>query len=145
VNRFAKLLIKDRHLQNYTSPFFLLNLLAITFFMGCTFASDDPELGLVEGTITLDGEPLANANVVFNPLRGKQSTGKTDSEGHYSLTYLRDTKGAVVGKHIVRISTWSEFTPKELVPPAYNRNSELSVNVKPGSNSFDFELRTDVN
>jgi hypothetical protein len=118
-------------------------LLAVALCFGCGSSSDGPDLGLVEGTVTLDGGSLANALVVFNPANGKQSNGQTDAEGHYSLTYLRDIKGAVVGKHGVIISTQSEFNPEELVPRGYNRSSALTANVEAGKNSFDFDLKSD--
>lgn len=64
----------------------------------------------------------------------------TDDEGHYVLTYLRDMKGAVLGKHRVSISTQSEFFPKEKVPSGYFRKGALAANVVAGTNSIDFQL-----
>jgi hypothetical protein len=42
----------------------------------------------VSGVVTLDGKPLANAMVLFQPIGdqgGVGSTAKTDSEGRYKL------------------------------------------------------------
>ncbi|MDR1484911.1 MAG: carboxypeptidase-like regulatory domain-containing protein [Planctomycetaceae bacterium] len=48
----------------------------------------------VDGTVTLDGVPIANANVIFAPLgNGNTAGGLTDASGKYKLT----TGGAPVG------------------------------------------------
>jgi hypothetical protein len=70
----------------------------------------------VSGRITLDSQPLANAAVTFQPVRtegkgnpGAGSGGFTDADGRYTLKVVgTEARGAVVGKHKVRIS---------LVPP----------------------------
>jgi len=129
-------------LRNHYLPLRLVLLLAIALCLGCTSGSNVPNLGLVEGIVTLDGKPLANAFVVFNPVKGKRSTGQTDAQGHYFLIYLRETKGAIVGNHSVSILTQSEFNPEELVPPVYNHRTILSADVEVGENSFDFDLKS---
>ncbi len=65
----------------------------------------------VSGTVTVDGEPIEGATVVFTPLAvAKDGTaiashGKTDSSGKYTLmTTVTEQSGAVVGKHNVTIS-----------------------------------------
>lgn len=108
---------------------------------GCT-TSDRPPLGLVTGIVTLDGAPLPNATLAFTPDGpGRTSLGTTDVEGRYSLIYLRDIQGANLGHHAVRITTASEENGgKELLPKKYHSKSELSADVKPGSNTIDFAL-----
>ena len=79
-------------------------LLILTCCLGCSGGSD-VELGKVTGLVTMNGEPLADAIVVFKPAEGNPSTGRTDSNGNYDLTYLGNSPGAIVGKHSVRITT----------------------------------------
>jgi hypothetical protein len=60
----------------------------------------------VEGSVTIDGAPLAQVMVQFIPDAGPgvtapASTGFTDAEGRYQLTYDRQKTGAAVGKHRV--------------------------------------------
>lgn len=115
---------------------------------GCGVAKDQPELGKVTGVVTLDGKPLADAIVEFRPEQGRPSSGLTDDEGHYSLVYLGDTQGALIGTHSVRISTeryatqpdGSTMPVPEKVPAKYHRLSELKEAVKSGKNQFNFEL-----
>lgn len=109
---------------------------------GCGSSDGRPELGRVEGTVTLDGAALPGATITFQPAQGKSSRGVTDAEGHYELVYLRDIKGAVVGSHTVTITTASEASPQEKLPARYNANTELKKEVAAGSNTIDFALES---
>jgi hypothetical protein len=90
-----------------------LKLLYLVLFpalaAGC---SGGPKLAPVSGVVTLDGKPYPNAVVSFQPIGGKGnenpgrgSMGLTDANGRFELLYENVQKGAVVGKHNVRIST----------------------------------------
>ena len=59
--------------------------------VGCS-GNGRPALGHVEGEVTLDNKPLANATVSFKPQTGKRSVGITNQGGHYELFYIRDIK-----------------------------------------------------
>jgi hypothetical protein len=81
--------------------------------------------------------------VVFEPQEGKVSRAFTDDLGQFELVYLRDIKGAVVGRHTVRITTNSEADPNERLPARYHVQSDLIRNVEPGGNTFRFELSSE--
>src|SRR4051794_11621485 len=61
------------------------------------------EFAEVEGTVTLDGAPLPEVEVVFVPdpergLGGNNATAYTDAQGHYRLRAVRDGRdGATLG------------------------------------------------
>lgn len=125
---------------------------ALMFAVGCSPTPEDqPEVGLVKGMVSLDGEAVPGATVDFAPESGRPSSGITDSEGRFELAYNPTTKGAKIGKHTVRISTHryienadgTTTEQKEIVPEKYNVNSTLSVEVKPGENDFPFSLDKD--
>lgn len=132
--------------------------------LGCS-PSDQPELGQVTGMVTLDGKPLPGVAIVFQPDNGRPARGKTDVNGKYELTYIRQTKGTKIGPNRVEIAPSEEGegevaeqaetsdkesapTPtrtksgKPLVPARYNVQTELKVEVKPGANTFDFQLKS---
>lgn len=115
--------------------------IAITMANGCGHSSR-PEVVPVSGVVTLDGAPLPKATVVFIPREPglKPSRAITDDAGHFELTYLREIKGAVPGQHEVRVSTRTEHQPQERVPSRYNSESELTVTVEDGGDSFEFDL-----
>ncbi len=118
-----------------------LAVLGMLFLAGCS-RGDRPSLGLVSGTVTLDGKPLAGARVIFEPVEGgRASTSTTDSRGRYELIYIRTDKGAKVGPHNVRIFAGNaDLGRAEVVPPRYNLQTTLRVEVKPGENERNFEL-----
>jgi len=111
--------------------------------LGCS-RSQQPPLGLVSGTVRLDGQALANATVRFTPAGpGRTSEGTTDADGHYELRYLRAIPGANIDQHIVRITTASEANGgRELLPPRYHARSQLEARVVSGTNDLDFDLRS---
>ncbi len=80
------------------------SVLLLSTMWGCGGGVELPELGTVEGTITLDGSPLAGAVVEFVPDDGgRSSSAATDKAGHYSLRYSAEAAGAVLGKHNVLV------------------------------------------
>jgi hypothetical protein len=86
----------------FSLPVTLLCVLVLSV-IGCG-RSDIPELGTVSGVVTMNNEPLPNAIVNFSPqAAGRPSTAETDADGRYSLLYLTDIEGAVVGQHSVTI------------------------------------------
>lgn len=137
----------------------LLALLVITTGCGDSKFTFAP----IEGRVTLDGQPVTNARVVFMPQSrtddgeaGPYSGGETDADGHYSLASTDETPraGAVVGPHRVVISTKrSHRHPTELdtevidspetIPAVYTnyRLTPLTFDVPAGgSTSADFSL-----
>jgi hypothetical protein len=56
---------------------------------GCGDATNTLDTEYVEGVVTLDGEPVADATVTFVPVeegQGAPATGMTDQQGVYTLT-----------------------------------------------------------
>ncbi len=116
-------------------------VVCLLLLSGCS-RSDRPPLGMVSGVVTLDGKPLANARVIFEPTEGgRASTGLTNAKGEYELIYIRQDKGAKLGPHRVRVSVTNPDAAKaELLPGRYNAQTTLRADVKPGHNKIDFPL-----
>jgi hypothetical protein len=122
------------------SPTVGLTLLFVAL-AGC--GSDGPQMAPVRGRVTLDGQPLPEASVVFQAPGTAPSGGYTDKSGNYELIYKRGVKGALIGMHRVTIleNTQRTLGPQR-VPARYNHQSELEREVKPGDNEINFELTT---
>ncbi len=133
----------------------LLLLLAALLTAGCGGADED--LASVEGRITLNGEPLADARVEFDPITeeadfgkstGSSSMAMTDANGRYTLQYTAEHDGALVGKHTVRITTrrmtvdpdGKENLVPERLPPECHVASTIVKEVEPGSNTINIDL-----
>jgi hypothetical protein len=118
-------------------------------------------LGLVDvhGTVTLDREPLAGVQVVFEAADRTYSSGRTDASGRYQLMFNSEKSGVVPGVKTVRIRTAgaadeeesaaregeeaaAASTP-ETVPACYNAKSQLQVTVEGSSQTFNFDLTSD--
>ncbi len=127
------------------------SLLGLLLLWGCGASSETPEVGGVQGVVTVKGAPLPNAIVTFTPEdKGRPSSGQTDTDGSYELLYTVDTKGARIGKHIVRIQLVQEDnadsaegdTPRGAATglPAAATDGSLVKEVAAGRNTINIEL-----
>ena len=111
--------------------------LLLVIASGC---SRGPVVGQVEGTVLVDGKPVAGLKVFYYPPEGRPSRTVTDSAGHYKLKWKPDVGGALVGQHKVVISTITEQDRVERLPARYNSATELTADVQAGNNEIDFSL-----
>jgi len=131
----------------------LVAAIALAALLGC--GQKGPRLVPVTGTVTLDGQPVADAGVLFMPVEGgPPASGTTDQQGRFRLRTV-NREGAVAGKHRVAV-TKSETTgvgdfgavgPEGIkviwhVPEKYSRpqTSGLEATVDDGGGEFTFEL-----
>jgi hypothetical protein len=128
--------------------------LVLFLLAGCS--TGPYQVAPVSGRVTLNGQPLSHAAVTFQPLSsgsnnnpGPGSGGFTDADGRYTLKLIgTETLGAVVGKHMVRITrvpqdSSADDRPKRFkdLPAKYNKKTQLEFAVPPGgTGSADFEL-----
>jgi hypothetical protein len=125
-----------------------------------------PTYAPVSGTVTLDGKPYGDAVVVFlpkatpgNPNPGRSSAGETDGKGKFELKTDDLKRGAVVGKHLVKISTRGpvmQFDPatgspdnapanvkRDLIPAEWNTMSNKEFDVPAaGTDKANFDIIT---
>lgn len=139
-----------------------LSISVFASLVGCGQAGPDYgslDLSSAGGTVTLGGQPLANALVLFEADDLTYSYALTDDSGRYKLMFNSEKAGVTKGSKTVRI--WSsrgipgmaeaggsveEEDPDakrkkaEKVPAKYNEKSELTVMVTDSSKKFDFDL-----
>lgn len=114
--------------------------------------SSSPPRGIIHGEVTFDGQPVEDGTILFEPESGQgQTAGGPIKDGKF-------TAEAPVGKMRVRIhgnkKTGRRYkvydTPEsplvdevvELLPPKFNVNSELTLEVKPGEQQVPFHLKS---
>ena len=136
-----------------------LTLLIAAMAVQCGCGSEPRGLVPVAGVVTLDGKPVPGSVVTFQPQGGPDvskdapmpgSTGRCDDSGRYELATIRGEPGAVPGSHTIRIhspngkvvgESDAPGAPKELFPPKYNFQTELTIEVPPeGTDAANFEL-----
>lgn len=130
-------------------------LLVAVALSGCG-GSGEEGLARVKGTVTLDGQPLEGASVVFVPetpsAESQPGYGSTGRNGHYTVVFSNSRQGITPGKYKVSIQTFVApgedengtaipATP-EKVPDVYNRSTTLTAEVPPDGGTFDFTLKT---
>ena len=141
-----------RHLLRMHSPFVIcLAFLAIA--AGC--GKKGTNQGAISGTVKLDGKPVEQGSILFTPVDGTKGavTGGQIEKGLYQLSIAA---GAAVGWNRVEIRAMrktGKMVPRpfaqhgemveeqvEAIPPRFNSESTLKVEVKSGENTEDFEV-----
>jgi hypothetical protein len=97
----------------------------------------------VDGTVLLDGQPLANADVLFMPKSGgRPATGKTNADGKFKLSTDRPDDGVLPGEYDVGVNAvsvtyekspdGSEFAERDtwLAPQRYGKPSTSGLTAK---------------
>jgi hypothetical protein len=106
----------------------------------------------IEGTVTLDGQPVDGGTISFiNPGGGENAGGKIQG-GKYSIeskltpgtykveiNWLKSTGKTVPNKSDV--GTTQDET-KQVIAMEYNKQSKLTAEIKSGSNTVNFELKS---
>ncbi|MBA4188382.1 MAG: hypothetical protein C0467_10295 [Planctomycetaceae bacterium] len=119
----------------------LLTVGLVVLIAGC---QTDPFTD-VSGTVTLDGAPLAEGEIIFlAPDNSVTPSSGTISNGHF---HFRATRGAKK----VQINATKDSGKREMdgwviresvIPERYNVKTDLIVDVKSGLNDFKFELHS---
>ena len=135
----------------------VLGLSLLVIGLGC--GSHDP-LGrrAVSGIVTLNGEPLHEGSISFEPIeKSLTSSGAVIQQGKYSIS---KEQGLPPGKYRVVINAVKPGTgttlpegkmpgeevgppPEELIPPDWNTNSSHTIEVtESGATEFTHEIVT---
>lgn len=133
--------------------------LACLVTLGCR--NQDYDVAPVAGRVTLDGQPLADAQVIFQPIAGSDknvepgpgSFGSTDADGRYTLETVDPPEpGAVVGSHRVTITTAHHSAnpaddsaaamPKETLPKSCSNGSMRMEVPAEGTDKADFPIKS---
>jgi len=137
----------------------LLFCLVLLMLVGCGSKSD---IAPVTGVVTVDGKPVAGAQVLFTSPNRRPAAGETDAKGRYVLSTHETGDGAAVGSYTVTVTARPtilvsaagavgpttkrqaiQHGAKSPVPLKYSdaANSLLTVEVKPGENDIPLELK----
>ena len=154
--------VKDRTRKQASHSFRCVSVvacLACLVTVGCR--NQDYDVAPVAGRVTLDGKPLADAHVIFQPIAssdknaepGPGSYGSTDADGRYTLETIEPVEsGAVVGNHRVTITTAHHSAnpaddsaaamPKETLPKSCSNGSMRMEVPAEGTDKADFEIKS---
>jgi hypothetical protein len=86
----------------------------------------------VKGRVTLDGNPVEGANVVFMPEReGRPASGLTNNEGFFELTTFQTGDGALPGSYLVLVTKKEASTEPPAEPGVKGKNAKNPLEEKP--------------
>jgi hypothetical protein len=126
-----------------------VRLLTIAFV--CSLGCGRPTKYPAQGAVTLDGQPLSEARILFVPTaEGQKKTGCLVKDGTYRL--VADV-GLLPGRYQVQIVDdppdvdpdlpAAEREPRRLLPEVYATAAPLQVEVdEQGDGDFDFKLKS---
>ena len=82
--------------------------------VGC--GPSGPAVNLVKGVVTLDGAPLADADVGFSPItpgQGLSAVGKTAADGSFVLNAqgARPGRGTAIGDYVITVRKYETPAP----------------------------------
>lgn len=133
--------------------FVIVPFVLVTAVTGCGGGNG---LANVSGKVTVDGQiPAAGSSITFFPSDGKPPAGDTLKDGNYNVNVA--TGESKVEIRVPRIvpnlnptvrkqgpgaEDAAAGTITESLPPKYNDQSELKLNVVGGKNQKDWEVST---
>src|SRR5262245_52027456 len=110
-----------------------------------------PAVGTVTGEVTYDGQPVKDGHVTFTPVDGKGQTGGAPIlDGKFKADQVPALKmkvelhgNKVIGKRKAYDTPESPVMDDvvELLPPKYNFNSDLVLDVKQGTQHVKYDLK----
>jgi hypothetical protein len=108
--------------------------------------------GYLDGVVKLNGTPVGPGTISLEPVDGMHAgaIGTFGEDGQYSIVSAGRKEGAPPGEYRVLIQGGAELgmetagpRPASNIPARYAdpSNSDLKITLKPGRQSFDFELK----
>jgi hypothetical protein len=130
--------------------------LALLLLCPLSFGCGGGNRSAVEGSVNFDGQPLESGTIAFVPIEGTQgpSSGGSISGGRYTVAadkgpfagvyrveiHAQRKSGRMITVHAGLKGLVETEETEEMIPPAYNKESTLRVEVQGGKNTHDFNL-----
>lgn len=113
----------------------LLAVLSLSF-TGCGYRR--PAQVKTTGTVTLDGEPVANAALMFIPDSGRPASGNTNTNGEFQVSSFGGNDGLPAGNYRV---TATKLVLKDRFQQLYDRQVErAAAEAEPGEEPEEVDI-----
>lgn len=107
----------------------------------------------INGTVTMDGEPVQSGSITLTPVNGSSKVGGgTFEDGTFSTRAAAGEMAVQIRGHEIvklpnptkeQVERGLDTERHEIVPPAYNSASKLRIKISPENTTFDFALTKD--
>ncbi|QDV68830.1 hypothetical protein Poly24_25430 [Rosistilla carotiformis] len=125
-------------------PRHALWLLAVSVFVGCSNSGSGPALYEVSGEVVVDGQPLENGSITFEPVDGKGGVyGDQIQNGRYTVQVASGEKRVSILASRPSKALGPDGNPmsEQYIPASYNTKSQLTASVvADAQNEVDFTL-----
>lgn len=127
-------------------------ILSLGTSLGCGADSSGPKTVSASGVLTLDGAPVAEAQVILVDVKGVPAYATSDKNGKFSLMVSDTKKGAVPGTYPVIVTKTKmddlgggNVRLEQGLPDQYGDPAKSGVSVtvpENGTNSIKIELKS---
>ena len=124
----------------------LVLLIVVAVSAGCGAPTVNYSMIPVEGTITFEGEPLSNAEVMFDSPDGPRGFGVSDESGRFSVMTRQFGAGLPAGKYRVLVTSSEKTRIRGAGKPvtlntAYRESGVARVSIDAGTGPLSFDLK----
>ena len=126
----------------------LFGVTLVAFISGC---GPESNVAFISGTVSIDGQTTSSGSISFIPVNGQGPTAGTEfKDGKYaSQAAIGECKvevrvSKVVGKKKLYDTPDSPVQDlmEEVLPAKFNEATELRIEIKKGTNTKDWELKS---
>jgi hypothetical protein len=117
----------------------------LIYFSGCK-PSLPYEIVSFSGTVTYQGQPVPNTEIIFAPEVGRSSNGRTDANGRFTMIYTVQYNGVQKGKgkfffQISRMIGDTNTSELQKVLKKYGaENTPLQFDIQKAEKNFEIKL-----
>ena len=116
--------------------------------IGCGGSDGPPALHQVSGTLTHDGKPVSKVYVNMTVEGNRPSSGLTDENGKFIMTYSPDNLGVIPGKNQVTLQSFSGDPDVDPIPEEQieildrysEANSSLTITIDQNHEQYELKL-----
>lgn len=144
-------------MRSICTGYWFLVVGVVLFPLGVGCGKSDSDRGSVSGEVRIDGQLLEQGSILFTPIDGAKGAvaGGEIKNGRYELS---GKKGPTLGQNSVAIRAVRKtgrmvqkpMAPRgemvdefvEAISPQFNSATTLTVEVKPGKNTSNFEVQS---
>lgn len=123
----------------------LVLLVVVAVLAGCGAPTANYSMIPVEGTITFEGEPLSNAEVMFDSPDGPRGFGVSDEGGRFRVMTRQFGAGLPAGKYRVLVTSSEKTRIRGAGKPvtlatSYRESGVARVSIEAGMQPLAFDL-----
>jgi hypothetical protein len=125
--------------------FFCTGIILLICFSGCK-PRLPYEIVPFSGTVTYQGKPVPNTEIVFSPEVGRPSNGRTDANGRFTMIYTVQYNGVQKGKgkfffQMSRMIGDNSTSELQKVLAKYGQeNTPLQFDIQKAETNFEIKL-----